>query len=146
MNFQHQAHEEIYKKVGAYLKEVFGEMVHTRADHPSYVVPMGSTFANVNVYPWGETDATVNVRAWVVMGAEMTPELMHYLLRQNDDFRFGGFGLDKENDIFFEHTIVGSTLDKEELKASVLAVVGTADRYDDEIQRKWGGRKAMDKS
>lgn len=146
MNFQHQAHEEVYNKVGSYLKEVFGEMVHTRADFPSYVVPMGSAFANVNVYPWGDTDATVNVRAWVVMGAEMTPELMHYLLRQNDDFRFGGFGLDKENDIFFEHTIVGSTLDKEELKASVLAVVGTSDRYDDEIQRKWGGRRATDKS
>jgi len=146
MNFQHANHEEIYKKTGTYLREVFGEMVHARAEFPSYVVPMGSTFANVNVYPWGDNDATVNVRAWVVMGADMTPELMHYLLRQNDDFRFGAFGLDKENDIFFEHTIVGSTLDKEELKASVLAVVGTADRYDDEIQRKWGGRRAMDKS
>jgi hypothetical protein len=145
MNFQHADHEKVYNQVGAYLKEMFGEMVHVRTEFPSFVLPMGSTFANVNVYPWGEDDATVNVRAYVVLGAEMAPELLHYLLRQNDDFRFGAFGLDKDNDIFFEHSIVGSTLDKAELKASVLAVVGTADRYDDEIQRKWGGRRMSDR-
>ena len=145
MDFQHANHEKVYNQVGAFLKEMFGEMVHPRTEFPSYVLPMGSTYANVNVYAWGDDDATVNVRAYVVLGAEMTSELMMFLLRQNDDFRFGAFGLDKDNDIFFEHSIVGSTLDKEELKASVLAVVGTADRFDDEIQRKWGGRRMSDR-
>ena len=144
MEFKHSAHERVYRHVGELLRELFGEMAHARAEFPSYVVPMGSTFANVNVFPWGEDDATVNVRAWVVLGAEVTPDLMHFLLRQNDDFRFGAFGLDKDNDIFFEHSIVGSTMDKEELKASVLAVLFTADQVDDEIQRRWGGRKATD--
>jgi hypothetical protein len=144
MDFQHETHERIYKQVGQLLKDMFGEMVHTRTEFPSYVVPMGSTYANVNVYPWGDNDATVNVRAWVVMGAEITHDLMMFLLRQNDDFRFGAFGLDKDSDIFFEYSIVGSTMDKEELKAAVMAVVGTADRFDDEIQRKWGGRRSMD--
>jgi hypothetical protein len=145
MNFQHAAQEKVYNQVGSYLKEMFGEMVHARTEFPSYVLPMGSTYANVNVSAWGDDDASINVRAYVILGAEITSELLHFLLRQNDDFRFGAFGLDKDNDIFFEHSIVGSTMDKEELRASVMAVVTTADRFDDEIQRKWGGRRMTDR-
>jgi hypothetical protein len=40
---------------------------------------------------------------------------------------------------------VGSTCDREELKALVMAVATTADRLDDEIVAKWGGERAMDK-
>jgi hypothetical protein len=59
--------------------------------------------------------------------------------------RFGAFGLDSDNDVFFEHSIVGSTSDKVELKASVMAVVMTADRYDDQISSRWGGTRAVDR-
>jgi len=69
---------------------------------------------------------------------------MQFLLRKNDDMRFGAFGLDRDMDIFFEHTIVGSTCDKEELRATVMAVLQTADKYDDEIVAKWGGERAVD--
>jgi hypothetical protein len=69
---------------------------------------------------------------------------MRYLLQENDRMRFGSFGVDKDDDVFFEHTIVGSTCDKEEIKASVMAVVITADQYDDQIIAKWGGKRALD--
>ncbi len=59
--------------------------------------------------------------------------------------RFGAFGVDQDNDIFFEHTIVGSSCDKDELKASILAVVYTADQYDEQITQKWGGQRAVDR-
>jgi hypothetical protein len=52
--------------------------------------------------------------------------------------------LDKSGDVTFEHNIVGSTCDKNELKASIMAVVGTADRYDDQIVSRWGGKRASD--
>ena len=35
--------------------------------------------------------------------------------------------------------------DGNELKASVMAVVMTADRYDDQITSKWGGQRAVDR-
>ncbi|HOD05119.1 MAG TPA: YbjN domain-containing protein, partial [Anaerolineaceae bacterium] len=92
-----------------------------------------------------EDDATITTRAYVVTGVELTPDLMHFLLRENDRMRFGAFGVDQDNDIFFEHTIVGSTCDMEELKSSVLAVVYTADQYDDQIIQKWGGQRAVDR-
>jgi len=34
--------------------------------------------------------------------------------------------------------------DKTELRASVMAVVSTADEHDDEIVSRWGGKRALD--
>ena len=47
--------------------------------------------------------------------------------------------------VTFEQNIVGSSCDKNELKASVMAVVGTADKYDDEIVSRWGGKRSADR-
>ena len=106
---------------------------------------IGSAFAVLNVYPWKEDDAVVNTRSYVVTGVELTPDLLYYLLRENDDMRFGAFGIDEDNDIYFEYAIVGSTCDKPELKAAVGAVAATADEYDDLIVERWGGARAVDR-
>jgi hypothetical protein len=58
--------------------------------------------------------------------------------------RFGAFGLDDDDDVFFEHAIVGTPIHKESLRASVKAVLVTADKHDDEIKERFGGRRAMD--
>lgn len=146
IQFQHEAHQKIYEKVAQHAREIWGEMARFRDDAPVFLLDMGSAFVRVAVFPWGDDDAFVNARSWVICGAEIKPDLMHFLLRKNDDFRFGAFGLDKDNDIFFEHSIVGSTCDKLELKACVMAVLTTADRFDDEIQQRWGGTRAVDRT
>ncbi len=146
IQFQTEAHKKIYEKVAGYTRELFGEMARFKEDAPVFLLDMGSAFVRVAVFPWGEDDAFVNARSWVICGAEMVPELTHFLLRQNDDMRFGAFGLDSDNDIFFEYSVVGSTLDKAELKACVLAVLMTADRFDDQIQQRWGGTRACDRT
>ena len=74
----------------------------------------------------------------------MTPDLMYYLLRKNEDMRFGAFGIDEEHDVFFEHSILGSTCDIEEFRASLLAVASIADGLDDEIKEQFGGLRAID--
>jgi hypothetical protein len=45
----------------------------------------------------------------------------------------------------FSHSIFGSTCDKNELKAAVMAMVVTADFYDDVIVARWGGQRALDR-
>jgi hypothetical protein len=127
------------------MKELFGELVMMRDDAPVMFVMMGSAVAQVAVMPWGDDDATITTRAYVVTGAELTPDLMLYLLQKNEKMRFGAFGVDEDGDILFEHTIVGSSCDKNELKVSVLAVLRTADEYDDEIVARWGGERALDR-
>lgn len=145
MDFANKAHEEIYKKVADWMKELFGMFVQPMPDAPVFVLAQGDTLVQIAVIPWADDDATVSIRSYVVSDAEMTSDFMHYLLRENESFRFGAFAIDSEDDVFFEHTIVGSTLDPEELKASVFAVTGTSDRYADEIIPRFGGTKFVDK-
>lgn len=145
MAFRTKMQQDTYEKIADWLKAAFGEMLVTAIpDAPVFVFHPGDTLAEIVVAPWGDDDATITVRSWVVQDVEVTRDLMHYLLRENDRFRFGGFGLDSEDDVFFEHTIVGSTCDPEELRASVIAVSGTSDRYDDEIIARFGGVKSIE--
>ncbi len=145
IQFQSAPQEETFKKVKGWMKEIFGDFATPREDAPNVSVYVGSSYSSVAVMPWGTDDAIITTRSWVVTGVEMTQDLLYYLLRENDTMRFGGFGLDSDNDVFFEHTIVGSTADKDELKASVMAVVMTADRYDDTISGRFGGTRAIDR-
>lgn len=145
MNFHTDAQQACYEKVAGYIRTLFGEMAVAREDVPAFWIRHGSALAQVSVFPWSDDDATIGVRSWVVTDVEITPDLALHLLRQNDNMRFGAFGVDDDDDIFFEHTIVGATCDKEELRASVLAVLATADEVDDQIVQRWGGQRAIDR-
>lgn len=145
MEFKTDMQKQVYEKLQGWVKELFGAFARQREDLPAFGIMVGSAYVLVNVVPWGDDDATITTRSYVAFGTELTAELMHYLLRENDRMRFGAFGMDNEGDIFFQHTIVGSTCDKEELRASVMAVVYTADEYDDKIIQKWGGQRAIDR-
>jgi hypothetical protein len=145
MEFKTPAQQACYEKVLPWMKEIFGDFATPREDMPIITVYVGSAIAQVGVFSWGENDATVTSRAYVVTGADLTQDLMKYLLNETADMRFGGFGLDNDGDILFQHAIVGSRADKEELRASVMAVIITADEYDDKIVARWGGQRALDR-
>ena len=145
MDFQTKAQRECYEKVSKWMKELFGERYQELPGVPVFVVPVGSSITQVSVLPWGNDDAVISGMAWVVQGVEISKDLLLYLLRTNANFRFGGFGLDADDDIFFRYSIVGSTADKDEVKALALAVASTADGEDDQIVAKWGGMTAIDK-
>jgi hypothetical protein len=146
MEFQTEPQKACYEKIGPWLKEIFGEFAHPRQDRPVYAVMVGSAMVNVAVFPWGDDDAVVCAYSYVVTKVELTPDLMKDLLQKNLQMRFGAFGVDGDGDIVFSHSIVGSSCDKSELKASVMAVLVTADKHDDEIVGRWGGQRALDRS
>jgi hypothetical protein len=145
IRFETIAQAEAHEKVSGYLSELFGEMAKPVPTRAVFLLQMGSTLTHIVVAPWGDDDAVVMVRAYVVYGADLAPDLLRYLLEKNASMRFGAFGLDRDGDIFFEHSIVGSTCDKEELKASIMAVTHTADRQDEQIMERWGGLREMDR-
>ncbi len=144
MQFETQAQKGCYERVLPWVTDLFGGSVLRKPDRPILGVMHGSAFAQVGVFPWGKDDAIITTRAYVVTGAELTPELMRFLLEENAGMRFGAFGIDDEGDITFEHSIVGSTCDQKELEASVIHVARTADDYDDRIVTRWGGERALD--
>jgi len=147
VNFEHEAHEKAYEKVGKHLQETFGVGFVAIPDAPVYVGTQGSCMVQVWVFPWGPDDAVVNVRSWVVMDmGEIPADCLKFLLEQNYQFRFGAFSLDADGAVVFEHTIPAGKLDREELQASVSAVLATADEYDNRIVSEWGGVTAREKA
>ena len=145
MEFESDVQKQVYEKVAGFMKDVFGEQVQARPDRPVFLFQVGSSMTHIVIAPWGNDEAVVMVRSYVVYQPDLVPELLSFLLRENDSKRFGAFGIDKDGDIFFEHSIVGSTCDKAELKASVMAVVWTSDQYDEQITQRWGGMREVDR-
>ncbi|MGB7412937.1 MAG: YbjN domain-containing protein [Thermosynechococcaceae cyanobacterium] len=143
MEFQTQAQQDCFKKVEGWMDDLFGHIPWETLDQPGVGLFMGSAWVEVRLYPWKD-DAMINIRSTVVSGANIDATLQTFLLRENADLRFGAFSLSESNDILFEHTIVGSTCDPQELEASVLAVLQAADDYDDKIVENWGGKRALD--
>lgn len=146
MEFKTDAHRACYEKIHQWLKELYGEEgVRPRTDATMLGLVRGSAYITVLIWANGEQDAWVTTRSWVVTKVEITPDLAKFLLRKNYDMTLGAFGIDDAGDIFFEHTILGSSCDKAQLRNSVGGVAHVADAYDDEIVSRWGGQRAADR-
>lgn len=133
-----------YERIVPWMRELFGGSVSESAEALRIAVRIGSAVAETHVGPWGHLETTITTRARVVEGAELSPRLLYFLMRKNLEVRFGAFGVDEEGTIVYSHSIVGSTCDSQELRASVHSVVAIADQYDDEIVGMAGGRRAVD--
>jgi hypothetical protein len=138
------AQQSCHTKVSGWIEQLFSQIPWEKLDEPGFGLFLGSAWVEVRILPWKD-DAVINIRSTVVSGAEQTPKLLKFLLRQNAELLFGAFSLDKDGNIQFEHTIVGSTCDINELKTSVLEVLAVADEYDDQIVERWGGDRALDR-
>ncbi len=130
------------EKVEDFLKDTFPDYVSY--DNGSFTISHGSTQIMLVVRPYNESDTCVECMATVVSGAEISHELLHYLLRKNAELHFGAFGLLFDGTIIFSHSITGANLDANELTASVHSVAIISDYYDDEIVKMSGGKRAKD--
>lgn len=145
MEFATPVQQSCYEKIKPWMTELFKDAILTISENePVFSVNFGSAIAHTEVVPWGETEAIIVTQSRVVAEVEITPDLMYYLLRENDSLYFGRFSINSEDAVLFEHSLVGSTCDKQELKTSVITVVKFADEYDDKIVQRWGGKRALD--
>lgn len=114
-------------------------------EHGNYVLGLASV--RVFVVPaWLENGASVlRVFAITNLDVPVTAELTSYLLSKNLEFVFGSFALDVAHGaVWFNHNLLGDFLNPEELEATLGAVAQTADRFDDEIKVRFGGRLFVD--
>jgi hypothetical protein len=145
MKFTTSAQQACYEKIEPWVSEICKEQYIPPKNLPIFIVPVGSATAMIEVLPWGVDESVISAWSYVVTGAEITSELMRFLLDQNFDMQFGSFSLDKDGDIRFQTSLIGSSCDKNELQTSVTAVLEAADEYDDRIIKTWGGKRASDR-
>jgi hypothetical protein len=119
---------------------------YRKIDERLYVIKQGSTYVMINIVAWGETRALLRCVAQLVKGVNMTDQLARELLHLNSMLRFGAFAFDpSSNTILFMHSILGgTTLDTDELLATLTDVALIADEYDDKIIAKYGGQTMRD--
>jgi hypothetical protein len=153
ISFLHTIQEATYRKIYNYLVNslLFQDTVQIVPDSPAFRVRYGSAVVDVDVYdwefhPWEDSDmAIVRASSCLTTQSQITPELMQFLLIQNQRMRFGAFHLDEQGRIFFADSIVGGeNMDLTELQACILAVAAIADSYDDLIVERFGGFRAID--
>ncbi len=119
---------------------------YRKVDDSLYVIKQGSAYVMVAVVPWGDNKAMVRCTAQLVKGMDVDGPLAMQLLELNAHLRFGAFAYDPgEHTVIFTHTILGgTTLDPEELTATLRDVALIADEYDDKLVKKYGGQRMID--
>jgi len=119
---------------------------YRKVDDTLYVIKQGSAYVMISVVPWGDHKAMVRCTAQLVKGMDVDGPLAMQLLELNSHLRFGAFAYDPgEHTVIFTHTILGgTTLDPEELTATLRDVALIADEYDDKLVKKYGGQRMVD--
>ena len=118
---------------------------YRKVDDSLYVIKQGSAYV-ISVVPWGNDRACLRCTAQLVKGMKVDGPLALELLELNTYVRFGAFAYDPAQDaLLFVHSILGgTTLDKDELTATVRDVALIADEYDDKLVKKYGGQRMLD--
>lgn len=133
------------ERVSVQLREMLPKLMMGRfveLNPTRYVCPRGSTHVDVRLMQFGDQVAVRSLSP-VTVDSRLDEELYRFLLNRNAGFLFGAFGIEawrSHTVIVFTHTILATSLDAHELGASVHNVLSVADRYDDEIVARWGGR------
>jgi hypothetical protein len=119
---------------------------YRKVDDSLYVIKQGSAYVMISVVPWGPHKACLRCTAQLVKGANVDDKLAQQLLELNAYMRFGAFAYDREQEtILFVHSILGgTTLDPDELMATLREVALVADEYDDKLRSKYGGLRMVD--
>jgi hypothetical protein len=102
----------------------------------------GSAEVRVTVGVFDEDQAAVRIAARAVTGATRSPELYRWVATTRADI--GHFSVVDEDDgsatVEFARTLVAEFLNPAELRLTVVAVALAADRFDDELAARFGGR------
>ena len=134
--------EKTIVEVQAFLDKDFPD--HLSFGNGTFTISRGSTQVMIIVRPFTSNETSIECISQVVTGANISPELMNFLLRKNAELHFGAFGLYFDNTITFSHSITGTNLDENELVNTLNAVAIIADHYDDKIMELAGGKRAAD--
>ena len=130
-------------KVEKILAEQFG--TYTVDQEGDVVVDYESARVFVCSRDWKQRATVVSIFSVTNVGVPVTPALTLFLARENLSLLFGHFSLRAEEgaeqgEVWFGHTLLGDFLDPDELVTALSTVARMADKYDDLIRERFGGR------
>jgi hypothetical protein len=128
--------------------ELQGNTIHVRFSDTS-------TQVRIAVQEWGrngdgDPSSVVSISCPILWGAEPSPELYEWVAREGGNFFFGHVSVHDDIStpgkrfVIMTHNLLGDYLDEGELSAAMYAVLNTADKLDDELQGRFGGKRLAD--
>jgi hypothetical protein len=132
--------EAVREKVQRYLTDQFGTVQIDRDG--DFTFRWGSARIFIRVGELGDDKTVVAIWAPTNNDVPPTPELFHYIAT-NNAYTFGSLMAVERGDkvnVAFKHSLLGDTLDPDELVLAAVLLAGTADQIDTEIQQRFGGR------
>lgn len=141
--FEHAIQEQTFHKVKEYLSELFEEPYHD-PENDHFYVRYGTTVLEISVEPYGPEESVVTIMSYCVQDVEMEDDLLLGLLELNHQLLCGSFSV-VGSDIFFAHSLFGSSLEPRDLLRAITSVATLADDYDDRIVARYGGQTALEK-
>ncbi len=130
-----KAMEALISKIRTYLRE---KQVSYEVDYEDGTITArrGSTAVIIKPMEWGDR-TVVKLFSGVVLSIDtVTPKLTRFLVEKNNQLLFGKFSLDTKdgtNAVWYEHVLLGDSLDAEELSVVVGAIAAVAEEYGDQI-------------
>jgi hypothetical protein len=114
-----------------------------------------STRVNLTVQEWGtnkdgDPSSLVRITCPIVWEVDPSPSLYEWVAREGTTYLFGHVSAHDDSSspgkvfLMMGHTLLGDYLDEEELSSAMYAVMGTADKLDDELKQKFGGKRLAD--
>jgi hypothetical protein len=126
--------------IGKYLKESFGTYLKDQNDN--YIIQAGSARIFIIPVDWIKDQTLVRILTVINKNTQITAELTKFLAVENMNLLFGKFSIDlNRQTVCYDHTLLGDFLNRKELEVAIRAFAFIADKYDDEIQAKFGGKK-----
>ena len=119
-----------------------------------FAIDIGSTVVFIEIKEW-TADKDNNPRSlvylWAPLGRDVkqSPELYEWAATEGRQKWFGGVAVQKSEDgktafVSYDHTLLGTTVDPDELVSAVQMVGWTADDLDDVVTTKFGGKRYTD--
>ena len=140
--------QEVSQKVQRILAESFSTNL---LPDGAFRIYAGSTAVIVACETWGsdEDSVLVRLRAPVLFDVPVTDELCRWIAVEGNLRHFGTLILmvkegEKSGMLSMDHTLLGDFLDKDELGDAVAAMGSSANFFDDDLQKRFGGKRYED--
>jgi hypothetical protein len=114
-----------------------------------------STRVNLTVQDWGTNKdgdpcSIVRLSCPILWEVPPSPELFEWVAKEGGNYFFGHVSAHDDSTspgklfLVMSHGLLGDYLDEEELSSAMYAVMGTADKLDDELKQRFGGKRLAD--
>jgi hypothetical protein len=113
-----------------------------------------STSVALRVMDWGkdqegEARSLVLITSIILRGVTPSAQLFEWVAREGGSKWFGHVEVHPDGDqgkvlLMMSHTLLGDYIDEKELQTAMWSVLAAADGWDDELQKRFGGKRWID--